>query len=237
MKPDAEVVHAANALTSWTNGVSTEIGELSRNVASLLEQNLVGKSKVDKAALAGLDKLSQEFLAKNAFAVGAGTFFAHETVEEGGPALEWWSRKGSGAVGRLDFDLTPGSNRFYDYEKLPFFSTAASTGEQTLWGPYIDYLGFEGYILTFTAPFSVHGTFTGVAGCDIRIKDLEPLIMPHLRVIPGDAALVNASNRVILGNSGTYLVGERIKSGSPEQQRMALDVPHLGLSLIYTAAP
>lgn len=237
MKPDAEVVHAANALTSWTNGVSTEIGELSRNVASLLEQNLVGKSKVNKAALAGLDKLSQEFLAKNAFAVGAGTFFAHETVEEGGPALEWWSRKGSGAVGRLDFDLTPGSNRFYDYEKLPFFSTAASTGEQTLWGPYIDYLGFEEYILTFTAPFSVHGTFTGVAGCDIRIKDLEPLIMPHLRVIPGDAALVNASNRVILGNSGTYLVGERIKSGSPEQQRMALDVPHLGLSLIYTAAP
>lgn len=236
MKPDTEVVHAANALTSWTNGVSTEIGELSRNVASLLERNLVGKSKVDEAALAGLDKLSQEFLAKNAFAVGAGTFFAHELVEEGVRALEWWSRKGSGAVGRLDFDLTPGSNRFYDYEKLPFFSTAASTGEQTLWGPYIDYLGFEEYILTFTAPFSVHGTFMGVAGCDIRLKDLEPLIMPHLRGIPGDAALVNASNRVILGNSGMYLVGERIKSGSPQQQRMALDVPHLGLSLIYTAA-
>ncbi|MFC9354911.1 cache domain-containing protein [Arthrobacter sp. NPDC057013] len=236
MKPDTEVVHAANALTSWTNGVSTEIEELSRNVASLLERNLVGKSKVDKAALAGLDKLSQEFLAKNAFAVGAGTFFSHESVEEGGRPLEWWSRKESGAVGRLDFDLTPGSNRFYDYEKLPYFSTAASTGKQTLWGPYIDYLGFEEYILTFTAPFYVHGTFTGVAGCDIRLKDLEPLIMPHLRGIPGDAALVNASNRVILGNSGMYLVGERIKSGSPQQQRMALDVPHLGLSLIYTAA-
>lgn len=236
MKPDTEVAHAANALTSWTKGVSTEIEELSRSVASLLERNLAGKSKVDEAALAGLDQLSREFLAKNAFAVGAGTFFDHESVAEGGRALEWWSRKGSGEVGRLDFDLTPGSNRYYDYEKLPFFSTAASTGEQTLWGPYIDYLGFEEYILTFTAPFSIHGTFTGVAGCDIRIKDLEPLLMPHLRHIPGDAALINASNRVILGNSGTYLVGERIKSGSPEQHRLALDVPHLGLSLIYTAA-
>jgi len=233
MKPDTEVVHAANALTSWTRGVATEIEDLSRNVASLLERNLVGKSKVDKAALAGLDKLSREFLAKNAFAVGAGTFFAHESVEEGGRAWDWWTRKESGSVGRLDFDLTPGSNRYYDYEKLPFFSIAASTGEQTVWGPYIDYLGFEEYILTFTAPFSVHGTFTGVAGCDIRLKDLEPLIMPHLRLIPGDAALVNASNRVILGNSGMYLVGERIKSGSPEQHRLALDVPHLGLSLIY----
>ena len=234
MKPDNEVVHAANALTSWTKGVATEIEELSRNVASLLERNLVDKPKVDKGALAGLEKLSRDFLAKNAFAVGAGTFFAHEFVAEGGRALEWWSRKGPGSVERLDLDRTPGSNRYYDYEKLPFFSTAASTGEQTLWGPYIDYLGFEEYILTFTAPISVHGTFTGVAGCDIRIKDLEPLIMPYLRLIRGNAALINASNRVILGNSGMYLVGERIKPGSPEQHRLPLDVPHLGLSLIYT---
>ena len=129
--------------------------------------------------------------------------------------------------------MTPGSSRYYDYEKLPFFSTAASTGEQSVWGPYVDFLGFEEYILTFAAPLSVHGRFTGVAACDIRIRDLEPLIMPTLRAIPGDAALVNASNRVILGNSGLYLVGERIKSGVPDQHRMALDVPHLGLSLIF----
>ena len=234
MNHDKEAAHAADALTSWTKGVSAEVKGLAGNVAALLERNPGDKSKVDKAALAGLEKLSRDFLAKNAFAVGAGTFFAHAFVEEGGRALEWWSRKGTGSVERLDLDRTPGSNRYYDYEKLPFFSTAASTGEQTLWGPYIDYLGFEEYILTFTAPISVRGTFTGVAGCDIRIKDLEPLIMPHLRLIPGNAALINASNRVILGNSGMYLVGERIKPGSLEQHRLPLDVPHLGLSLIYT---
>lgn len=234
MNPTTEVVHAAKALTSWIRGVSTEVEKLSRNVATRLEGNLVGKSRVDKTALVGLDELSLKFLTRNTFAVGAGTFFTAESVEEGSRTLEWWSRKESGAISRLDLDQTPGSHRFYDYEKLPFFSTAASTGEQTLWGPYVDYLGFEEYILTFAAPFSVHGKFTGVAGCDIRIKDLEPLIMPTLRVVPGDAALVNASNRVILGNSGRYLVGERIKSGSPDQHRMALDVPHLGLSLFYT---
>ncbi|WP_426939040.1 cache domain-containing protein [Pseudarthrobacter sp. S3] len=237
MKPTTEVAHAANALSSWIIGVCTEVTKLSSDVASLLERNLVAKSKVTKVALLGLDELSREFLTKNTFAVGGGTFLAAEAVKKGGRALEWWSRKDSGAIGRLDFDLTPGSNRYYDYEKLPFFSTAASTGEQTLWGPYIDYLGFEEYILTFAAPFSVHGKFAGVAGCDIRIKDLEPLIMPNLLVIPGDAALINASNRVILGNSGMYLVGERIKSGSPDQHRLALDVPHLGLALIYTTQP
>lgn len=240
MKPTPEVANATNSLTLWINGVATEVEKLSGNVVSLLERNLVGKSKVDKGTLTGLDELSQEFLKNNPFAVGAGAFFVAESVEgaefaaKGGRTLEWWFRKDSGAIGRLDVDLTPGSDRHYDYEKLPFFSTAASTGEQTVWGPYIDFLGFGEYILTFTAPFSVHGNFTGVAGCDIRVKDLEPIIMPILRVIPSDAALINASDRVVLGNSGRYLVGERIKSGSPNQHRMALDVPHLGLSLIYT---
>ena len=215
------------------SGVCMEVNKLSSDVSSLLERNLAGKSRADRAALKGLNEYPREFLTKNSYAAGAGTFFAVETIEEGVPALDWWARKENGTIGRLDLDMTPGSSRYYDYEKLPFFSTAASTGEQSLWGPYVDFLGFEEYILTFAAPVSVQGRFMGVAACDIRIKDLEPLIMPTLRAIPGDAALVNASNRVILGNSGLYLVGERIKSGSPNQHRLALDVPHLGLSLIY----
>ncbi len=237
MNSPTEVVRAADSLTSWISGVATETKKLSTEVASLLDRNLAGKSKVGQSALIGLDELAREFLMQNAFAAGAGTFFAAESFEENGHALEWWYRTESDTLARLDSDLTPGSDRYYDYEKLPFFSTAASTGEQTVWGPYIDYLGFEEYILTFTAPFSVHGHFTGVAGCDIRLTDLEPLIMPTLLLIPGDAALVNASNRVILGNSGMYLVGERIKSGTPDQHRMALEVPHLGLSLIYDTVP
>lgn len=235
MNATAEVTQAANALTSWTIGLSNEIKTLSQEATSLLERNLAKKPKVDRLAMVGLDKLSREFLAKNTLAVGAGVFFAAEYVEEDCQGLEWWYRDELRAIRRLDFDLTPGSDRYYDYEHLPFFSNAASTGEQTLWGPYIDYLGIEEYILTFTTPFSIRGNFTGVAGCDIRLKDLEPLILPTLRTIPNNAALVNASNRVILGNSGMYLVGERIKSDSPNQSRVALDVPHLGLSLVYTA--
>lgn len=232
MKPTAEVLHAASALSSWMNDVCTQVNKLSSDVSSRLERNLPGNSKANRDAIKGLDDYPREFLTKNTYAAGAGTFFAVETIEEGVPALDWWARNEYGTIGRLDLNMTPGSIRYYDYEKLPFFYTAASTGEQSLWGPYVDFLGFEEYILTFAAPLSVHGDFTGVAACDVRIKDLEPLIMPTLRAIPGDAALVNASNRVIIGNSGVYLVGERIKSGYPNQHRIALDVPHLGLSLI-----
>ncbi|SEO11617.1 GntR family transcriptional regulator [Cryobacterium sp. TMT1-3] len=237
MTTDPRLVQAVDALTGWFSAVSVEVSDLSGGVTALLEHNLGGKAKVDKAALVGVDDLAAEFLTRNSFAVGAGTFFATGSVNERSRPVEWWIRKPSGAIGRLKFDLTPGSHRYYDYEKLPFFSTAVSTGKQTLWGPYIDYLGFEEYILTVSAPFWVRAHFMGVVGCDIRLRDLEPLIMPHLRLIHGDAALINASNRVILGNSGRYLVGERVKSETPHQPRLALDVPYLGLSLIYTARP
>ncbi|SLK10425.1 cache domain-containing protein [Arthrobacter sp. P2b] len=234
MNTDSEVVHAADALTAWISGVSAETKELARNVTSLLEEkNPVGKSRISKTGLVGLDEVAREFLAKKPYAVGAWIFLSAASVEEGGRSFEWWVRTNSGGMERVDADRTPGSTRYYDYEKLPFFSTAASTREQALSGPYVDFLGFEEYILSFTAPFSVHGSFMGVAGCDIRIKDLEPLIMPNLLAVPSDAALINASNRVVLGNSGRYLVGERIKPEAPGQHRIALDVPHLGLSLIY----
>lgn len=234
MTTDKDVENVAQALAAWISGISTEAKKLTENVTSLLEQNLADKSKIDKAALRGLDEIIWEFLKKNTYAVGAGAFFDAASVEEGDSVFEWWFRRDAGALRKLEADRTPGSNRYYDYEKLPFFSTAASTGELTLWGPYIDHLGVDDYIMSFTAPLLIHGRFMGVSGCDLRIKDLEPLIMPDLRVIPMDAALINADDRVILGNSGTYLVGERIKAWAPNQHRVALDVPHMGLSLIYS---
>jgi hypothetical protein len=234
MTPDKDVENVAQALTAWISGISTEAEKLTENVASLLEQNLADKSTIGKGALLGLDEIIWEFLEKNSYAVGAGTFFDAASVEEGSSVFEWWFRRDSGALRKLEADRTPGSHRYYDYEKLPFFSAAASTGELTLWGPYVDHLGVDEYIISFTAPYFINGRFMGVSGCDLRIKDLEPLIMPDLRVIPMDAALINADDRIILGNSGTYLVGERVKAWAPNQHRVALDVPHMGLSLVYS---
>ncbi len=56
--------------------------------------------------------------------------------------------------------------------------------------------------------------------------------MPVLRAIPGDAALLNAGGRVVVGNSGAYLVGERIRTTPKDKQVIPIDVPHLGFSLL-----
>lgn len=236
MNSTTEVKRVADALARWAGGISAAIERLSKDFSMLLEDNLDDNCNTGRSAMAGLNEIAQGFLERHTWAAGAGIFFAAAFVEKVGCTLEWWSRSESGDLKKLDFDLTPGSSRFYDYEKLPFFATVAATGEQTFWGPYLDYPGFEQYILSFTAPIYLHDSFIGVVGCDIRIKDLEPLLMHDLRAIRGNAALVNASDRVILGNSGRYLVGERLRYHSPGEYRMALDVPHLGLSLVYSTA-
>ncbi|WP_125615549.1 cache domain-containing protein [Specibacter cremeus] len=232
MTPEDEAFRAAASLAAWFGGVSVDVSGLARAVGERVGDNLALTPRRPGTTLSGLEPFSREFLAAHDFAVGAGAIFAEQSTETGGRALEWWSRNETGVVEKLLFDLTPGSDRYYDYEKLPFFSIAASTGHQTLWGPYVDYLGFEDYILTFTTPFSVHGRFAGVAGCDLRLRDVERIFIPILRRVPGNAALLNGSDRVILGNSGTYLTGERVKPG--QGARIALDVPHLGLTLLHT---
>lgn len=225
-------VEAADALSRWINTAASDITAFTGDVAELLARNLGGREKVDQDSLLGLEQLSREFLAGHPFAVGAGAIFSSAVIEKQQGALEWWYRAKPGVVEKLEIDLTPGGERFYDYEKLPFFTTAAATGQQTLWGPYLDYLGADDYVLTHTDPFFVGGRFMGVAGCDIRVQELETVFMPILRSIPGDAAVLNASGRVIVGNSGKYLVGERVKLDSAGEFRLDLKVPHLGLTLL-----
>ena len=111
------------------------------------------------------------------------------------------------------------------------------TGRQTIAGPYVDYLGFNEYIVTCTVPSYVHGTFIGVTGCDLRVRDLEKVFIPMIRTVPGDAAILNGNeDRVVLGNSGRFLVGERIKNRPEGYSMVPLEVPYLNLGLLCRTA-
>jgi hypothetical protein len=230
----SELLVAAGPLSDWINEVASEVTRFSDEIAVLLTRNLGGREEVGREALQGLEGLSRSFLSDHPFVAGAGAIFSSDVIEQRQGVLEWWTRTPNGGSEKLVIDLTPGGERFYDYEKLPFFSTAATTGKQTMWGPYLDYLGADDYVLTHSAPFFVDGRFMGVAGCDLRVQELETVLMPILLRIPGHAALLNASGRVIIGNSGRYLVGERVKPDAAGKARVELAVPHLGLSLLCT---
>ncbi|EMQ97890.1 cache domain-containing protein [Paeniglutamicibacter gangotriensis] len=234
MSPSQPAVVALRSIAKWFNDASADTYALASAVSDLFTLGQAAGAPVGKNDLARLKLLACEFLKDHPFTVGSGATFASARIGEGHGLLEWWSPGSQGAE-KLQFDLDPDGERFYDYERLPFFTTAERTGEETIWGPYVDYLGSDEYILTHTAPFYIHGEFAGVAGYDVTVRVLEDIFLPMMRSIPGDAALLNASNRVIIGNSGAYLVGERIKIVPDGSDIVPMDVTHLGFSMLVPA--
>jgi hypothetical protein len=233
MTARAPATRAASDIAAWMNALGLDIHRFAARTATLWSDRPQPLSLASKD-ITSLEGLAEEFLNAHGFVVGAGVIFSTEAIKGNDGGLEWWIKR-QDTIEKLEFDLTPGGERFYDYQNMPFFASASRTGEQTAWGPYVDYLGLDEYILTYSAPIHVAGTFAGVAGCDIRIRTLEEIFMPALRAIPGDAALINGSGRVVVGNSGAYLVGERVRSTPSDSEMIPIDVPHLGFSLLHSS--
>jgi hypothetical protein len=230
MTTSTPAVQAATEIAAWINALGVDVHRFAARTSALWSGRRSPLS-ITSSDIAKLESLAREFLETHSFVVGAGVIFSTEALKSSEGGLEWWIQR-QDIVEKLEFDLTPGGERFYDYQNMPFFAAAGRTGEQTVWGPYVDYLGLDEYILTHSAPIQLDGKFAGVAGCDIRIRQLEEIFMPALRAIPGDAALLNASGRVVVGNSGAYLVGERIRSTPKDKVVIPVEVPHLGFSLL-----
>lgn len=223
---------AVAEIAEWFRRMSEDVDQFARDVASDLTSRLRDRATVAPKDLAGLEGLSSTFLSTHPTAISAGAIFSPQVVSDGTRVLEWWVSQPDSPPTKLILDLIPGGPRYYDYEKLPFFTTALATGGQTIWGPYVDYLGSDEYILTHTAPIAVAGSLAAVVGYDMRIRDLESVVVPALRSIPGDAALLNASGRVVIGNSGRYLVGERVRSEPRDAVVTPLEVPGLGYGVL-----
>jgi hypothetical protein len=230
MTTNTAAVQAATEIAAWMNTLSLDVYKFAARAGALWIDR-PSPLKVTPKDIGVLETMSKEFLGKHPTVVGAGVIFSVEAIENRDGILEWWTTRTQG-IEKLEFDLNPGGERFYDYQSLPFFVSAQRTGEQSMWGPYLDYLGLDEYILTHTAPIQLSGNFVGVAGYDIRIRKLEELFMPALRAIPGDAALLNENRSVVVGNSGAYLVGERIRTIPKDKQLIPIEAPHLGLSLL-----
>jgi hypothetical protein len=229
---------ALDSIAGWLNGLYQDLAAMAGEVGQLLETELKERTKISKRDLSGLKEKSTRFLETHASVVGAGAIFSVSAIQDAEGVLEWWFRNDRNEIEKLDFDLAPEGNSFYDYQQLPWFSIAARTGQQTIAGPYVDYLGFNEYIMTCTVPSYVRGNFIGVTGCDLRVRDLEQVFIPMIRSVPGDAAILNGNeNRVILGNSGRFLVGERIKNPPEGYSLVPLEVPHLNLSLLCSSRP
>lgn len=226
-------------------GVETttqEIGQWFRvmldDLSQLAEDSAIamGLARGKRAALSARDLKSagpaaERFLVKHPEHEAAGIILRPGVVGPEGE-IEWWKRDVDGSFRTILFSLTPHTAGFYDFETLEWFSNVVNTGRPTITGPYVDYAGMDKYILTTTVPLRDGDQIIGAAGSDIEMRTLEPALMPLLRRIDADAAIVSQHDRIVLGNSGRFLVGNRLGTLPAGSEIVDLEVHELGLRLV-----
>jgi len=193
------------------------------------------KVELTERHLRAIQPAAATFLNRHAFPVAAGIVLGPDLADNNVGAVEWWRRGDSGSTQRIVFNLSREDPGFYDFVTYEWFAEVVSTGKPAIQGPYLDYAGMDKYILTSMVPLSLDGMLIGTAGCDTEVRELETVIMPILRTIPEDAALVSKFDRIILGNSGRFLVGNRVVALPKDAIRCEIPGPELGLQLV--AAP
>ena len=140
---------------------------------------------------------------------GLGFVAAPGAVEGRERHLEWWQRAASGGYTRIRLNLDPDSVDLYDYLDMDWFTGPRRDGRRHVYGPYIDFAGAEGYVLTMTVP-ARDGEFLGVAGADIRMSALEPDLFAILRSAPAATVLVTGERRVVAANTPRWIAGSRL---------------------------
>jgi hypothetical protein len=124
--------------------------------------------------------------------------------------------------------LDPRRDDFYDYTTMEFWSGAQRGGGFYVQGPYIDYGGANDYILTFSLPAYVGGTFVGVATADVQVAALERRLAAWLTMSEG-CAVVNAEDRIVVANLVSEMVGDVVRSRAGWR---TLDIPAIGWSVL-----
>lgn len=233
MKLDNQTRFAAESLAQWFGTVYADLETLAARMGAALAESRRSREFLISADLKAIRDIATEFLAANPTAEGAGVILSPGTIDATHGAIEWWRHDEEGTNSKVLFNLTPDSGSYYDFENLPWFETVARTRHRAITGPYMDYGGMDQYILTLTVPLYIGDDFVGMAGCDIEVRDLEKVMVPMLRRVAGDAALISADNCVILGNSGRFLVGNRVRTVPEDGGIIPLALDDIDLRIVY----
>jgi len=179
--------------------------------------------------------------------VGMGMIVAPGILQADRHRVEWWQLlPGRDQPSALRVDLNPESIGFYDCDSAEWFSVPRRTGRRHIVGPYVDALGTDRYLLTFTAPVVADGTFLGVVGADVPVARFERCLLPAWadraggmgnigagKVAP-DVLIINSQRRVVVSNSVRALSGELLTDDSAIAGTVRLDLPDVPWQLLLS---
>lgn len=230
-----EVVRAAQDIGEWFTGIYDDLFAMSKACERELRVARGKRTELLDKHLRAIRPAAAAFLERHDVPEAAGIVLAPGVVNADGGSIEWWQRGDQGSTSRIVFNLSPDAAGFYDFVTLGWFADVVATGNPAIQGPYLDYAGMDQYIMTCMVPLSLDGELIGTAGCDTEVSALESVVMPLLRRIPSDAALVSKMDRIVAGNSGRFLVGNRV--GEIPTDGIRLDIPGHPLGLQLVAVP
>lgn len=157
---------------------------------------------------------------------GAGIVFAPGQVRDREMHLEWWCRGAEGDIRPLNLNFNRLSERFYDYESMPWYVQARHSGKPCVAGPFVDLYGTEEYIVAFSVPIFVRERFIGVAAADVCLESLEPLLIKGLMKMKNEALVLNAEGRVLAANTVSWSAGDLV---ALNEESLAANSCRLGL--------
>lgn len=219
----------ARNIESSVSVIINTVEKVREDVLRLWQQALRRRRHVTRRDLGELQETVKRLLSEADVQInGAGFVVAPDVLADARLHLEWW-REGvkAGHVIPLKVNLDEEGDTFYDYPNMPWFHKPQAEGVGHVIGPYVDIMGIDMYIFTFSLPIVYDDRFLGIAGADVPVGNLEAVVTRHLVEQNHPLVLVNDDMRVIASNSSEYLVGEFFKpyaySGSQSRYYIRLD--------------
>lgn len=117
---------------------------------------------------------------------------------------------------RMELDL-----EFYDYSTAPWWPGNDADNKVHASYAYVDALGSNEHLVTFTKRVMRDGRMVGVAAVDILVKGLQAGFDPFLRSLPSNTCIVD-QNEVVIATNTASLVGGTLSPSHQIERRIAL---------------
>lgn len=161
-------------------------------------------------------------LAEHEWLCGTGVVLEPGELSDRELHLEWHSHGTDGRPTPMMLNVNRQSERFYNYQNMPWFSIPRSSGLPWVYGPFVDLYGANTYILAFSVPILLNGRFIGAAVADVTMQDFERMLLSSLLRIGHDALVINGEGRVLAANTPDWSTGEMVRD-MPQQRALQLE--------------
>lgn len=208
--------------------------ELAAHLVLCSEKAARAQRSLTSADLSVLDAPITRLLNENQHLItGAGVATAPQALADAELWMQWWVHGSSGPA-RLQPQLDPRGNEFYDYPSAVWFSESARDLAPHLAPPHFDDGGTDTWMVTATIPVVVRDRFIGLACAELTLERIGGLVAPALRAIPAPAVLVSPEGLVVASTHPDLHPGAAARNVPSEQPRRQLESftqPSLGLTV------